>query len=101
MPKDTYQNNWMHYHLRRPEFRILKTRLPTVKMLLGICKKLHLSELVNVPTRISNDNHTFRLDLILTNSPTYFKDTSAVLFSGSHHHLISMQEVLQNGSHKK
>ena len=47
-----------------------------------------MSELVNVPTRISNYNHTSRLDLILTNSPTYFKDTSAVPFSGSDHHLV-------------
>ena len=57
------------------------------KHLTSFCRQLKLTELVGAPTRLTGSTAS-QLDVILTNSPDYFHETSANPFSASDHHLI-------------
>ena len=57
------------------------------KFLRSFMNQFHLSELVQSPTRVTATSRS-QLDLLLTNSPSYFWNTVAIPFSGSDHHAI-------------
>lgn len=71
---------------------LLNSTLPQTKLLLSFCKQLHLTELVNTATRIT-DASTSLLDIIITNKVECFRDTTAQPFSGSDHHVIATHFV--------
>ena len=64
----------------------LSTSLQT-KFLNSFVKQFNLHELVKFPTRVTATN-SYQLDLILTNSPSYFHTTAAIPYHASDHHVV-------------
>ena len=49
-------------------------------------KHLNLTELVGQPTRVTSSS-SFQIDVILTNVPDYFRDSTVVPCRGTDHYL--------------
>ena len=66
---------------------LLDPTLQQTKMLTQMMRQLKLQELVQSPTRITHSTSS-QLDVILTNSPSYYKDSLALPYCNSDHHLV-------------
>ena len=60
---------------------------PQTKFLNSFVKQFNLHELVKSPTRVTATTSS-QLDLILTNSPSYFHTTAAIPCHASDHHVV-------------
>ena len=65
---------------------LLQPTLPQTRVLVAMMKHLSLTELIGQPTRVTGSIHS-QIDVILTNAPDDFHDSTAVPCSCTDHYL--------------
>jgi len=69
------------------DFNYVLSKSQQTKFLHSFMSQFHLYELVQSPNRVTATSSS-QLDFILTNSPSHFQNTAAVLFGDNDHHVI-------------